>query len=277
MAGPFRPLAPLLRNPRHGGTRRLLGAWTALVLVFLYLPIGLVVVYSFNRSQLNILWEGFTVSWYAVVWQNRPLVEALLNSFIIAAVTTGLSSMLGTLAAWLLYRYCFPGSKVLRSLIYFPMVVPEIIMGVSLLLLFGLLHVARGYPTVIAAHVTFCFPFVLIAVQARLAGLDPALEEAAMDLGATPVQAFVRVIVPYLLPAIVAGALMAFTLSIDEFVVTYFTTSAASETLPVKIYGMVKSEVDPSVNALSTLLIVATIVLAIAADLVFRRSTREIR
>jgi spermidine/putrescine transport system permease protein len=146
------------------------------------------------------------------------------------------------------------------------MIVPEVIMGVSLLLLFGVLHVQLGFTTVIIAHVTFCFPFVMIAVQARLQGLDPSLEEAAMDLGATPVQAFLRVIVPYLFPAIVAGALMAFTLSIDEFVVTYFTYSAASVTLPVEIYGRMKLGLDPSLNALSALLIAATIVLVLAAD-----------
>jgi len=144
---------------------------------------------------------------------------------------------------------------------------------VSLLRLFGVLGWDLGFTTVIIGHVTFCFPFVMIAVAARLQGLDPSLEEAAMDLGATPPQAFVRVIVPYLLPAIVAGALMAFTLSIDEFVVTYFTYRAASVTLPVKIYGMIKPGIDPSVNALSTLLIVATIVLALAADSVRRLSS----
>jgi spermidine/putrescine transport system permease protein len=240
--------------------------WTVLVLLFLYLPIALLIIFSFNRSRLNILWEGFTLRWYGEVWRNGPLMTALLNSVIIATATTLISTVLGTVTAWLLYRFRFPAARLIYGLIFFPMIVPEIIMGVSLLLLFGVLHVELGFTTVIIAHVTFCFPFVMIAVQARLQGLDPSLEEAAMDLGATPFQAFVKVIVPYLFPAIVAGALMAFTLSIDEFVVTYFTYSAASVTLPVEIYGMIKPGLDPSVNALSALLIAATIVLVLAAD-----------
>ncbi|HSU67491.1 MAG TPA: ABC transporter permease, partial [Tepidisphaeraceae bacterium] len=192
-------------------------AWTVGVLLFLYLPIGLVVLYSFNTSRLNVVWEGFTLRWYSEVWGNGPLIESLKNSFFIATIATLLSCLIGTAAAWLLHRYRFPGAKLIVGLVFFPMIVPEIIMGVTLLLLFSFLRVERGFTTVIIAHVTFCLPFVMIAVQARLQGLDPSLEEAAMDLGASPVQAFLRVIVPYLLPAIVAGGLMAFTLSIDEF------------------------------------------------------------
>ena len=225
--------------------RLVLGVWTALVLAFLYLPIALVVIYSFNRSAMNVLWEGFTLQWYGRVWQDGPLMTALANSLIIASVTTLVSSMLGTTAAWLLYRYRFHAARMVHAMVFFPMIVPEIIMGVSLLLLFSVMRIELGFTTVIIAHVTFCFPFVMIAVQARLQGLDPALEEAAMDLGATPLQAFFRGIVPYLLPAIVAGALMAFTLSVDEFVVTYFTYSAASITLPVKIYGLIKQGLKP--------------------------------
>lgn len=253
-------------------SRRLLAIWTVLVLLFLYLPIVLIVVFSFNRSAQNVVWEGFTWRWYLKVWQDAPLMTALWNSVVIATATTLVASVLGTIAGWLLYRYRFPVAGLVQGLIFFPMVVPEIIMGVSLLLLFSLLHIELGFLTVIIAHVTFCFPFVMIAVGARLQGLDPSLEEAAMDLGATPFWAFVKVILPYLLPAIIAGALMAFTLSIDEFVVTYFTYSAASITLPVRIYGMIKPGLDPSVNALSTLLIVATVVLVLAADAVRRMS-----
>jgi len=237
-----------------------------LVLLFLYLPIALVVLYSFNSSELNVLWKGFTVRWYADVWRDAPLMEALGNSLIIASAATAISCILGTASAWVLYRYHFRWAGAVRAVVYIPLIVPEIILGVSLLLLFSATRVQLGFITVTIAHVTFCFPFVMIAVQARLAGLDPALEEAAMDLGATPFQAFVRVIVPYLMPAIVSGALMAFTLSLDEFIVTYFTYSAAATTLPVKIYSMIKPGLKPTVNALSTLLIVATAVLVLAAE-----------
>ena len=260
-----------LKAPRL--PRVISGAWTVLVLLFLYLPIALVVVYSFNDSTLNVVWSGFTARWYQRIWSERPLMGALANSVLIAFAVTAISSVLGTLAAWLLYRYRFAGATVVRGLVYFPLVVPEIIMGVSLLLLFARLGIERGYLTVIIAHVTFCFPFVMVAVQARLRGLDPSLEEAALDLGATPLQAFLRVIVPFLFPAILAGGLMAFTLSLDEFVVTYFTCDARSTTLPVKLYGMMKVGIDPSINALSTVLVLATLVLIVAANFL-RRLTR---
>lgn len=248
-------------------SRRVLAGWTWAVLAFLYLPILLLVVYSFNRSPvMSAAWKGLTLEWYAAVWRDRPLVDAIENSLLIAAATTLVSVVLGTLAAWLLYRYRFPGTRITGALLVLPMIVPEVIMGVSLMLFFEAIGVDRGYLTVILAHVTFCFPFVMAAVQARLAGLDPALEEAALDLGATPMRAFFRVIVPFLLPGILAGALLAFTLSLDEFVVTYFTYSASAMTLPVRIYGAMRTGVSPKLNAVSALFVVATAVLVIAAD-----------
>jgi len=254
-------------------TRIALLAWTILVLIFLYLPIALIVIFSFNDSALNIFWQGFTTQWYAAVFNDDPLMLALRNSVIIASVTTVGATLLGTIGAWLLHRYRFPARRALLALIFFPMIVPEIIMGVSLLLLFSAMGIGLGFGTVICAHVTFCFPFVMVAVAARLEGLDPSLEEAAIDLGATPAGAFVRVIVPYLMPSIIAGALMAFTLSIDEFVVTYFTYNAASVTLPIKIYGLIKPGLTPAINALSTMLIGATIVLVGAGELARRLSS----
>lgn len=259
---------------------RLCGGWTALVLVFLYLPIILLVVYSFNASELSAVWTGFSLEWYGRLWNNGPLIAALKNSLIIASVTTLLSVALGTLGAWLLFRYRFPALRTLGTLIFIPMVVPEVIMGVSLLILFaaagGLLNqwlagvigaeFGLGYATVIIAHTTFCFPFVLVAVQARLAGVDPHLEEAALDLGAPPWKAFWLVMVPYLLPAIISGALMSFTLSMDEYIVTVFTTGPHSQTLPIKIFGLAKKGLDPSLNALSTVFVVATIVLVVLAE-----------
>jgi spermidine/putrescine transport system permease protein len=259
-----RPLRP---------TRFALFVWTVLVFIFLYLPIVLIVIFSFNDSALNIVWTGFTTRWYAAVFHDDPLMAALRNSAIIASAATVGATLLGTIGAWLLHRYRFPARRVLVALIFFPMIVPEIIMGVSLLLLFSATGIGLGFGTVICAHITFCFPFVMVAVAARLEGLDPSLEEAAIDLGATPAGAFVRVIVPYLLPSIIAGALMAFTLSIDEFVVTWFTYNAASVTLPVKIYGLIKPGLTPAINALSTMLIAATIVLVGAAELARRLSS----
>ncbi|HET6248598.1 MAG TPA: ABC transporter permease [Tepidisphaeraceae bacterium] len=252
--------------------RQLLAAWTYAVLVFLYLPIVLLIIYSFNRSEFNAVWGGFTLHWYGEVWRDEELLGAFQNSLIIAAVVTVVSVILGTGSAWLMHRYRFPAARSITTLAVLPMVVPEIIMGVSLMLLFRCVRIELGFVTVIIAHVTFCFPFVMAAVQARLAGLDPSLQEAAMDLGATPAVAFFRVIVPYLLPGIIAGAMLAFTLSLDEFIVTFFTTSAASQTLPVVIYSRIKPGLKPTLNAASTLIVAVTVVLALAADAIRRRN-----
>ena len=235
-----------------------LTGWTALVMVFLYLPIVVLVAYSFNSSRLNIVWESFTFAWYQHVWENGPLLRAAQNSLVIACVSTVISVLLGTSGAWLLHRYRFRGARSLQTLVAVPMVMPEILMGISLLILFATAGRGLGFATVIIGQVTFSFPFVLVAVQARLKGLDPAMEEAALDLGATPLQAFTLVIVPCLRPAIVAGALMAFTLSWDELIVTFFTTSAASATLPIRVFGMAKVGLNPMLNALSAIFIVAT-------------------
>jgi spermidine/putrescine transport system permease protein len=246
--------------------RAVFNGWTALVIGFLYLPIVVLVVYSFNTSRLNIVWEGFTLKWYEQLWMNEPLMQAAKNSLIVATLTTIISVVLGTVGAWLLYRYRFRGAPAINTLISAPIAMPEIIMGVSLLVLFATLAIPLGFTTIIIAHVTFCFPFVLLAVRARLVGLDPALEEAALDLGATPLQAFWLVIVPSLRPAIVAGALMAFTLSMDEVIVTYFTASPSSTTLPLRIFGMAKVGLNPMLNALSAIFIIATIAVVLFSD-----------
>jgi spermidine/putrescine transport system permease protein len=236
-----------------------LGTWTALVFAFLYLPIGVLIFYSFNTSRLNIRWEGFTFHWYERLASNEPILRALQNSLIIATVTTLASVVLGTAGAWILYRYRFRFTGAIQTLVCLPMVMPEIVMGISLLVLFTVLTLPLGFTTVIIAHITFCFPFVLVAVQARLQGIDPALEEAALDLGATPFQAFWLVIVPALKPAILSGALMAFTLSLDELIVTFFTANAATRTLPLQVFGLAKTGLNPMLNALSAVFIVSTI------------------
>ena len=253
--------------------RAFFGTWTIGVFVFLYIPILLLVVYSFNDSKLNLTWVGFTTKWYGALFQNEVLLRAFKNSLIVAGATTALSVFLGTTAAWLLYRYKFPAQQLIGLLIFIPMVMPEVLMGTSLLVLFVTLGIPLGYGTLIIAHTTFCFPFVLVGVQARLQGLDPSLEEAAQDLGATPLKAFWLVIVPYLMPAIVAGALMAFTLSFDEYIVTVFTSGAESQTLPLKVYGMVRVGLNPQLNALSTLFIGITALLVIGSQIFTRKKT----
>jgi spermidine/putrescine transport system permease protein len=243
-----------------------LGTWTALVFAFLYLPIGVLIFYSFNTSRLNIRWEGFTFHWYERLASNEPILRALQNSLIIATVTTLASVVLGTAGAWILYRYRFRFTGAIQTLVCLPMVMPEIVMGISLLVLFTVLTLPLGFTTVIIAHITFCFPFVLVAVQARLQGIDPALEEAALDLGATPFQAFWLVIVPALKPAILSGALMAFTLSLDELIVTFFTANAATRTLPLQVFGLAKTGLNPMLNALSAVFIVSTIAFVLFSE-----------
>ncbi len=262
------PEAPPLSVKNFAGISTLgvfFGTWTALVMAFLYIPIALLVVFSFNAARLNIRWEGFSTKWYEALLSNHVLLGAFQNSLIVASATTVLSTLLGTLGAWMLYRYRFPFQGALGLLIFIPMVMPEVLMGVSLLVLFvQLLNIPLGFTTMIIAHTTFCFPFVLVAVQARLQGLDPSQEEAAMDLGATPFQAFRKVILPYLMPAIISGALMSFTLSLDEYIVSVFTTGSQSQTLPLKVYGMAKVGLNPQLNALSAIFIAATFAFALA-------------
>jgi spermidine/putrescine transport system permease protein len=268
------------------------GGWSALVMVFLYAPIVLLVVYSFNRAEYGIAWQGFTLDWYRKMIGDSVLMTSLKNSVIIAALTTMFSVALGTTGAWLLFRYRFPAIRWLSMLVFIPMAVPEILMGVSLLVLFRIvinwlaglqelatapewfsnLDIGTGFTTVVLAHVTFCFPFVLIGVQARLSGVDPALEEAAMDLGATPLQAFAKVMVPYMMPAIVSGALMAFALSLDELIISIFVYGPDAQPLPVVMYGRAKKGLDPSLNAVSTIFILATVALVLLSETIKRRN-----
>jgi spermidine/putrescine transport system permease protein len=260
----------------HGAhiQRWLFGAWTALVFAFLYIPIFLLIIFSFNSSRLNIRWEGFSLKWYGALLDNNILLSAFKSSLIVASATTVLATLLGTIGAWMLYRYRFPFQRAIGLLIFIPMVMPEVLMGVSLLIEFvQLLKLPLGYATLIIAHTTFCFPFVLVGIQARLQGLDPFLEEAALDLGATPAKAFRLVIVPYLMPSIIAGALMSFTLSLDEYIVSVFTAGSQSQTLPLKIYGMAKVGLNPQLNALSAIFVIATILLVLFSELLTRRKT----
>ena len=242
------------------------GSWTTLVFAFLYLPIFLLVLFSFNQSKSGFVWEGFTLEWYDALFHNRVLLQAFGNSLLIGTISTAFATFLGTLGAWLLYRYNFPAHRLMETFIFVPMIMPEILMGVSLLVLFVLFSLPLGYFSVIIAHVTFTFPFVLIGMQARLEGMDPSLEEAALDLGATPSQAFFKVILPYLVPAIASGALLAFSLSLDDYIVTVFVTGAESQTLPLKVYGMVRVGLNPQLNALSALGIVLTMVLVFVSE-----------
>jgi spermidine/putrescine transport system permease protein len=246
-------------------------AWLAGVSVFLYTPLFVLMLFSFNDSKANIIWKGFTFKWYIKAFENDQLREALFNSLLIAAATTAISLVVGALMAFMFWRFKFPFKGFLESGMNLPIVVPEICFGVAVLLFFAKI----GFPTnlpyplnlsqIIIAHVAFAFPFVAIVVRARLEGFNPELEAAALDLGATPFQAFRDVIVPHMQPGLVAGGLLAFTLSLDDFVITFFASGPGTITFPVKVYSMVRFSVTPEVNAASTIIIIITVLATVLA------------
>lgn len=241
-------------------------------LLFLYLPLTILVLFSFNDSRRTTVWKGFTTDWYAKLAGNAELILALLNSLTIALVATAISLLLGTLAAIGLWRFRFPGIGALGSAFSLPIVVPEICMGVAFLIFFARIlpwPQGLGWPLdlgpIIIAHVAFCFPFVAVVVRARLASFNRQQEEAARDLGASPWRALFDVVLPHLKPSLLAGALLAFTLSLDDFVITFFTAGPDTVTFPVKVYSMVRFSVTPEVNAISTLLLLITVALTLVA------------
>jgi spermidine/putrescine transport system permease protein len=228
------------------------------VYAFLYLPLIIVVIYSFNNSRLNAEWVGFTFDWYRVLFNDAPMLEAARNSVLIGIVTSVFATILGTMAGLTLHKHKAP---VLQILTLTPIAIPEILTGVSLLLFFNLLNFTLGYISIVLSHIAFCIGFVAVVVRSRLAGMDDSLVEAARDLGASQWQSFRLITLPLIMPGVIAGALMAFTLSIDDFVITFFTAGVDSETLPLRIYSMVKIAVTPEVNAVSTLLMALTLIL----------------
>jgi spermidine/putrescine transport system permease protein len=258
---------------RGRGARVLLWA----VLAFLYAPVLVLVVYSFNDSRFSALWQGFTLDWYARLFDSAETAAALRNTLLVSGVATLLATVLGTLLAVGLHLRTFRGRAWVDLLLYLPVVAPDIIMGVALLAFYVAIHLPLGRLTIILAHVSFQLSFVALVVRARLQDFPPALLEAARDLGASEATALRRVLLPVASPGIIAGALIALALSIDDFVVTYFTAGAGASTLPIRIYSMVKRGVTPDVNALSTLLLVFTVALVMGALGVQRRSARKVR
>jgi spermidine/putrescine transport system permease protein len=248
-----------------GAGRALLGAHTLLVYFFLYGPIAVLAVFSFNAGRQTAFWEGFTFEWYRRLLADDRLLAAAGNSLLVAAVATVVSTVLGTAAALALARPRSHGQRSSRrratqALLYLPVILPEVVLGAALLTFFGLARLRLSLGSVIVAHVVFSLSYVAIVVRARLAGLDPALPEAARDLGAGPWETFRRVTLPLALPGIAAAALLVFTLSIDDYVVTSFVAGVGATTLPLHIYSMLKVGVTPEVNAVSTLLLVVTVV-----------------
>lgn len=245
-------------------------------LAFLYLPILLLVIYSFNASKLVTVWGGFSTEWYGALLRNQGLLDAAWVTLRVALLSASVATVLGTMAAIALVRYGrFRGRSLFSGMVYAPLVMPDVITGLSLLLLFVAMGFARGFWTIVLAHITFAMCFVAVVVQSRLVTFDRSLEEAALDLGCPPVKTFFVVTLPLIAPAVVAGWMLAFTLSLDDLVIASFTSGPGATTLPMKIYSQVRLGVTPEINAVSTLLIGFVAIGVIAASLVTKRREVE--
>jgi spermidine/putrescine transport system permease protein len=249
---------------------RLLGLHSVLSYIFLYAPILILIVYSFNASRLAFVWKGFTLEWYVRLFNNPAIGAALKNSLIVATTSAGISTVFGTMVALAMERYEFWGKLPFDALLYLPIIIPDIAMAVMLLLFFVLVHFPLGLYTIIISHIAFNISFVAVVVRARLAQFDLTVEEAAYDLYANNWQTFRRVTLPLLMPGIMGGGLLAFTLSLDDFVITFFTAGPGATTLPLRIYSMVKLGVTPEINALSSVMIMVSMLLVFISFLLQR-------
>jgi len=241
---------------------------------FLYFPIVSLIVFSFNDSKRNITWKGFTLRYYEKAYENSQLHETFLNSMIVASISTTVATVLGAMLGLALYRFRFPAQGPYEGMVHLPIVIPEICLAVAMVAFFATFEIPLGLFTITVSHIAFSIPFVAVVVRARMAGFDRSLEEASYDLGASQWQTFWNVTFPYMQPGLVAGALLAFTLSLDDFVITFFTSGPGSTTFPIKIYAMVRFSVSPEVNAASTVLIVVTLVLTITALAIQSRASK---
>ena len=235
----------------------------SLVMVFLYIPILILIIFSFNDAKIITGWRGFTFKYYPLIFQTPAIKEAFFNTMLIAGLSTLISTTLGILTALGLENKKFSGRKAMQGLIYVPLVIPDILMGVSLALLFNFTRVSTGMITVLIAHVTFCISYTVIVIQSRLEGFDYSLVEAAQDLGAKPSYIFWKIKFPLMMPGIIAAALLAFTLSIDDFIITFFTSGRGFDTLPIYVEGTIRRGTITTINSLSTLMIGFTLFLVV--------------
>lgn len=245
--------------------------YLGLIYTFLYLPIIVLVVMSFNKSKIGYNWGGFSLKWYESLFNNQAMLDAFWHSIVLGLVAATVSTLIGTLTALALHRYKFRGKGLLNGLLFVLMMSPEIVLAISLLALFLLIGLQLGFVSLLLAHITFCLPFVVITVFARLSSLDERLLEAARDLGASESAMVRTVLIPVILPAVMAGWLLAFTLSLDDVVVSTFVTGPSYEILPLRIYSMVRVGLKPEVNAIGTLLLVASLILVIISQFLLRR------
>ncbi|WP_019933647.1 spermidine/putrescine ABC transporter permease PotC [Oceanimonas smirnovii] len=247
------------------------GSWLLLVFVWLYVPIVVLVVNSFNSNRFGIRWDGFSLGWYERLAQTGALMEAARHSLLIALLAASMATLIGTLAAVALYRYRFYGKRFVGGMLFVVMMSPDIVMAISLLALFVVLGISLGFWSLLFAHITFCLPFVVITVYARLKGFDVRILEAARDLGASEGIIFRRILLPLAFPAVAAGWLLSFTLSLDDVIVSSFVTGPGFDVLPLRIYSMVKVGVSPEVNALATLMLMVSLTLVVLSQWLLRK------
>ncbi|MDB9442656.1 ABC transporter permease [Sphaerospermopsis kisseleviana CS-549] len=234
----------------------------------MYLPILVLGFYSFNQSPYSASWQGFTLEWYQKLFTDARILSAVKNSLLVACSAVAVSAVLGTMMAVGLARYNFPGKTLYRGISYLPLLIPDIAIAVSTLVCLAAFAIPLSIWTIVAAHIVFCLAYIGLVVSSRLNNLDPHLEEAALDLGATPIQAFIKVVLPQLMPGIISGCLLAFVLSLDDFLISSFTAGSGSNTLPMEIFSRIRTGVKPDINALSIMLICITATVAIIAELI---------
>ena len=249
--------------------------YIALILSLIYLPMFVLVINSFNQSKYGVKWGGFTTSWYTKLFNNDGLIQAALNSLTVSVIAATAATVIGTLAAVALHRYQFKGKALLSSMVFVAMLTPEIVMAIALLIVFISLGITLGFISLVIAHITFCLPFVIVAVYARLKEFDMRMLNAAKDLGASELRIFIEIILPLILPAVISGWLLSFTLSLDDVIVSAFVTGPGYEILPLKVYSMVKVGVSPEVNAISTLLLVVSLTIVIISQLLIRKDKTQ--
>jgi spermidine/putrescine transport system permease protein len=255
---------------------RYLKIHAVLVFAFLFAPIAVLVVFSFNQAKSGTDWTGFSTHWYHALYHNSEVLKAFRNTLKVAISATVFATIIGTLAAFALTRFRFKGRAGYSTLVFVSLVMPEVVMGISLLAFYvEFAHMRLGLTTVILSHITFCIAFVVVVVKARLAAFDNRLVEAAADLGATPVQTFLRIVLPLAAPGIAAGAMLAFTISLDDVVITFFTSGPGSTTLPLYIFGQLKFGVSPSINALSSFVLLFSLVLLGIGGLISARAAKR--
>ncbi len=250
---------------------RLPQVYLAILLIFMYIPIVVTVFYSFNESKISSVWGGFSLKWYRQLFSNGDLLQALLNSIFLAAVSCVLAIIIGTLGAFGMYKTTSRWNDTISYLSTLPIMIPEIILGMVFLAVFSFMGIPFGMITLIIAHTAFCIPYIFIMVSSRLIGMDKSLEEAARDLGASQPRAFFDIILPLIMPAILSGTVLAFAMSFDDVVISIFTTGPRVSLLPVKVYTKLKTGVTPEINALATVVLVVTVLLIVISDAVGKR------